>query len=261
VVIVRRSPILSAVRRTSLLVAVSLFAWACTGSGEPGAPRLEFVEVVTGEADPATPLPLFVGVHGFGDTPERFSTFFSERVAFPARFVFLRAPDAHGDGFSWFPIRQSPLEDGYTAELLESADRIAATARSVAEEFPTLGEPVVFGFSQGGMLSFALAANGGSGFRAAVPIAGFLPEALRSDEVGEPIPVRAYHGADDRLIPAADARATVEYFKSVGAPAEVVVYDDVGHSMSRQMGDDILAALRLLAANPLGSGKPETATE
>lgn len=251
----------SALRRASLLVAIALFAWGCTESGERSSARLEFVEVVTGEADPASPLPLFVGIHGLGDTPERFSTFFFERVTFPARFVFLRGPDEHGDGFSWFPISRSPGVSDYTTELLESAGRIGATAQSLAHEYPTLGKPVVFGFSQGGMLSFALAANDRSGFRAAVPIAGFLPEPLLPDEIDEPISVRAYHGADDRLISAADARASVEHLKSLGAPADIVVYEGVGHSMSRQMGDDILAAFQLLAANPLGRGKPDAVSD
>jgi phospholipase/carboxylesterase len=255
------SPFFSALRRTLLPLAISVFAWGCADSGEPTPVRLEFVEVVTGEADPQSPLPLFVGIHGLGDTPERFSTFFSERVAFPARFVFLRGPDAHGDGFSWFPISRSPGASDYTDELLESAGRIAATAGSLAAEYPTLGKPVVFGFSQGGMLSFALAAGDRSGFRAAVPIAGFLPEPLRPDEISDPVPVRAYHGADDRLIAAADARSSVEHLRSLGAPADIVVYEGVGHSMSRQMGDDILAALRLLAANPLGRGKPDAVSD
>ena len=85
-------------------VTVSIALAACSGPGAEREPSLEFIEVVTGDADPQTPLPLFIGIHGFGGAPESFSQFFVEHVTFPARFAFARGPVAQGTGFSWFPI-------------------------------------------------------------------------------------------------------------------------------------------------------------
>jgi len=242
-------------------VSVSIALAACSGPAAEREPSLEFIEVVTGDADPQTPLPLFVGIHGFGGAPESFSQFFVEHVTFPARFAFARGPVAQGTGFSWFPISWKTGADDFAEKFQESTEQVAQLGRWLARNRPTVGEPVVFGFSQGGMLSFAIAGSKDPGFRAAVPISGFLPRELWPEEIDDAISVRAYHGSADTMISAADARATAEHFQSLGVPVEVIVYEGVGHSISRQMGEDILASLRMLGANPSGTGLPSVATE
>jgi predicted peptidase len=62
---------------------------------------------------------------------------------------------------------------------------------------------------------------------AAVPICGWNDGVEACAK--RPVPVRAYHGADDDVVPLADHRAAVERQRACGGSAELTVYPGVGH--------------------------------
>lgn len=218
------------IRRTIVLMAfAAVVTWSCTPP-EPAAEALEYVEVVVGDAPPDTALPLYIGIHGLGDRPEIFGRTFFAEFPIAARFVFPRAPVAHGGGFSWFEIpstisvSESRIGDGVRA----AGDRVAALIEDLAGGSPT--RPVVFGYSQGGMIAFYLAAERSDLVAAAVPISGFLPNGGRSK--GTPADVFAYHGSRDELVPVSAARASIESLRARGGRAELVEDPNVGHAIS-----------------------------
>ncbi len=213
----------------------------CDGAARDSEPEeeaagetLEALELTTGGADPDAELPLVLGIHGLGDSPRGFRGLYRD-LSLPARVVLPRAPTSYGRGFAWFPARyldedEQRLADGIAA----AADRVAALIERLVADRPGRAAPIVSGFSQGGMICFALAVRHPDKIRLAVPIGGALPLPLRPREVEDPDrfpPIRALHGADDRLVPVEGARKAVEALDAAGLDAELEVFAGVGHAV------------------------------
>jgi phospholipase/carboxylesterase len=209
-------------------------------------PALTYVERVTGGADPEASLPMIIAIHGLGDKPESFLHLF-DGFAAPARVIAPRGPLVHGPGRSWFPGSASDRE-AFEAGILEATDRLSRLVREVALARPTDGRVVVTGFSQGGMLSFALAARDGDLFTLAAPIAGFLPEGLEKKAGASPPRIEAFHGKDDGRIPLALAEATVGRLEAAGYKVTLHTYEALGHAMSPTMHREHRAALAAAVA-------------
>lgn len=195
----------------------------------------EYVEIVVGEPTPGRTLPLIFGIHGLGDRPEMFARLFVSEFPIAARLVFPRGPMAEGQGFSWFPIPVTSAIDGEAvAEGVRVAgEGIAELVERLTREHSPGAKPVVFGYSQGGMLSFYLAAHHPDLVAAVFPIAGFLPRSLLGTRV--PAATHAFHGAVDELIPVEAARATVRAFSDRGGITTLVEYPHVGHPITVAM--------------------------
>lgn len=234
-----------------LLALFALLATAPPAAAE--APPLQFVEFTTAGAAADAPLPLVIAVHGLGDRPERFGALLKD-LPVPARVIVPRAPTSHGRGFSWFPVRvpvagpQPGLDEGLRA----STQKLAALARHLATARPTLGRPIVTGFSQGGMLSFALAIAHPDVFAAALPIAGALPKSMWPTEGGPTTRVRAFHGDVDRVIAVDDARDLMRHLTTHGWDATLGTFQGVGHAvppmMRASLHAELAAAVRRAAA-------------
>jgi dipeptidyl aminopeptidase/acylaminoacyl peptidase len=61
-----------------------------------------------------------------------------------------------------------------------------------------------------------------------------LPENLWKPP-GRVAPIRALHGADDRVVALADAEATVRALQSGGSDVKIEVFPGVGHTLSRDI--------------------------
>lgn len=202
----------------------------------------------TAGADPDATLPLIVAIHGLGDRPERFALL--DGFPAPARVIYPRGLAPHHGGYSWFaiePRRATESGEETVRGVAEAADALAAMIAELTKRFPTRGKPIVTGFSQGGMLSFALAVRHPSALAAAVPLAGYLPEALvpATAPPGTP-PIVALHGEDDPLIAIGAAQGTVATLRERGFSAELVAYPEVPHSVSAAMLRELYR--RLLAS-------------
>ena len=185
--------------------------------------------------------PVLVALHGRGDHPERFVRL-AEGWADVAHVVVPAAPTPYGSGFSWFQVRARQDDATLAAAVEEAARRVVQLvhARRSADH-----PVVVTGFSQGGMLSFALATRRTPVVDAAVPMGGFLPRGLwpvhRVD--GAP-PIVAVHGEADAIIPVEAPRATVAHLESLGWPVTLHTEPGVEHSISRSMRQVVDAAVR-----------------
>ena len=201
--------------------------------------ELRYIEHLTGGAQPDEVLPLIVAVHGLGDRPEHFVEIF-EGWEFKARVVLPAGPTPWGKGHAWMTVRTADEKRLHLLgqQTLESADRIAAFLQEVVTTRPTIGKPVVTGFSQGGMISYALATRHGEQIRAASPVSGFLPSPLYRETTTKMAPVRALHGEADPILSIQSARDTVQYLKDNGGDATLRTYPGVKHSISVPMRAD-----------------------
>lgn len=190
-------------------------------------------------------LPLVVALHGYGDSPENFVGLYSD-LGLRVRVVALAGPIAMGDGHSWFPMRTEVPPAVWNQNLHAAAQRVVREIARLANTHPTCGLPVVSGFSQGGMLSYAVVAEPGAGVIAAMPLGGFLPRELWPSPraVGGLLPgVYAFHGTADARVALADDRAASEAFRARGYRAELRTYEGVGHSVPPPMVADLRAKL------------------
>lgn len=190
-------------------------------------------------------LPLIVAVHGLGDRPEAFLELF-DALPFRARVVAVRGLDPYHDGFAWFPIGGA---DGDGASFRRAVDALAAAIPEIARQRPTCGLPVITGFSQGAMLSFALAVRAPYLVRGAVPVAGRLPPAFlpASPAVGGLLPpIYALHGTADARIPFAQGDETVRALRARGFSAALRPFEGVGHAIPPAVRAELAEALRRL---------------
>ena len=230
------------------LVLVSVLASDRLALAAPPAPQpLPYVEIVTGGAAPDAELPLVIALHGRGDTADRFAHLFDTLPA-QARVAILRAPHAWGSGQAWFLGARAHTENrpAIAAELLALADRVAATADAIRAARPTRGRPVVVGFSQGGMLTWATAVEHPRTFAAAFPMAGFLfPEMLERVRVDARVLPRivAFHGDADRLVSIDEDRRGARLLETRGARIDLRVYPGVQHELPPAMREDLFSAL------------------
>jgi phospholipase/carboxylesterase len=258
-------------RRPFALLAAVLLVAACdspsaSGSAAPGAsPRdpsaavsaapapsvdvgpaaIDVVHEYTGGARADDIVPLIVAVHGLGDRPDAFAQLFKD---FPhrAHLVFPAGGLKWGEGFAWWPITGVIDENSVTAGLSEAARRLAGGVR-LWRDGHVAGKPIVTGFSQGGMLSFALATMYPKEVAEAVPVSGLLPPAMipTAWPVGEPRPrILALHGDADTRVPYAIAQKSVAGLRALGLDVELKSYPGVAHTISAEMRRDLFEALR-----------------
>lgn len=218
------------------------------GRDRPSSPAaapaepLDYVERCVASTCDAS-LPTLVVIHGLGDRPEAFVELFTT-LPTPARVIALRAPLVWGDGFAWFPYRSRTTSPETIAAALRSVvPRVLATIDRVCRVRSCQGDPVVAGFSQGGMASYALAALAPERFGAAFPVAGFLAAGL------DPIPadhrptIRAFHGGSDDIVSVDRDREGVDRLRAAGFDVDLRVEPDVRHTIPPVTREALLSAI------------------
>jgi phospholipase/carboxylesterase len=174
--------------------------------------------------------PVVVAIHGRGDHPANWVADWSRfpraaHVLLPCGFI------PFGEGFSWFDLSREMTDDQVAASLGAAETKLWPAIAAVAGTRPLL----VTGFSQGGMLSFAIAARHGDRVMRAFPVAGTCPPSLFPAPGTKVAPVVALHGTSDALIPFAKGKATVEALHKAGHEASMIPYPDVGHTITGEM--------------------------
>jgi len=204
------------------------------GWGRAG--ELRYLEVVKGGASADQKLPLVVMIHGLGDRPR---DVWVEQSGVPMRVVMPQAPEPHGDGYAWFPYRVGDNDPVQLARgVAHAAGQLARALELLAQGRPTAGRPIVGGFSQGGMLSYALAILHPQVLGEAYPISGMLPRPLwpaAGPVVARPLPIRAQHGDADEVVSIAPARALGKHLRALGYDMTLQEVPGVGHRITPEM--------------------------
>ncbi|MDQ3035202.1 MAG: dienelactone hydrolase family protein, partial [Myxococcota bacterium] len=199
---------------------------------------LHYLEVVYGGASFDDALPIAFVLHGRGGNAQLPGGPFLE-LSHPVRVIVPQAPERLGDGWMWIPVSVgSGLVDRLASTLFQVTSRVARFIRQVAAERPTIGRPIVTGFSQGGLLTYALALHHDDVVGHAFPLSTWLPPPLeplyRRDDLRYP-PIRAMHGSSDPIIPIGPTRELVDRLRERGFDVEFEEFPGVGHEMSDDM--------------------------
>jgi phospholipase/carboxylesterase len=228
---------------------------ASTTQGEIAGVR--YLEHMTGGARPDERVPMIVALHPMDGDPADFLPLL-RRYRQRARLIL---PYGHPSGNMYFWY-DSVSEDVAAPLVTREADRIAAALAALVAARPTVGRPLVTGFSQGGIMAFALAVTHPEALAAAFPISGLLPPSLYPSAAlsSEPRPatlppVAAFHGASDLAVPTRSARASIAELRNAGYTAELHEYAGVEHDISNQEMGEILERIGR-AADGLAAAAP-----
>jgi phospholipase/carboxylesterase len=189
-------------------------------------------------------LPTVVIIHGRGDTAHaRWIDGFDE----PARYYFPQAPLPFHDGYSWFQYSARSGVDQLAEDIEDAAKQLAKAIGVLTRAQPTQGKVIVAGFSQGAMLSYALALRHPDQIALAAPVAGLLPAALYEGLPEQGVrypPIFAIHGDADSVVPFEYASQMTQTLRDKGMQIYLEAVPDLGHSLSGRMQRYMLDRLR-----------------
>jgi phospholipase/carboxylesterase len=199
---------------------------------------IHYIEVVIGAATFDDPMPIVFVLHGRGGVAMLPGGPFIG-LTHAIRVIVPQAPGRLGSGWEWLPVSVgSGLVDRLASSLFQVSSRLAAMIRAVSRERPTIGRAIVTGFSQGGLVTYALALHHDDVVSHAFPLSTWLPPPLeplyRRDDLVYPT-IRSMHGSADPVIPVAPTRELVDRLRGRGFDVELHEFAGVRHEMSAEM--------------------------
>ncbi len=178
--------------------------------------------------------PLVVFLHGAGERGDdnekqliHGSKLFSDietRVNHPAFVIFPQCPE----GKKWVEVDWSLPAHDMPAEASENLQLTLDLIDSMIENYPIDTSRIyVIGLSMGGYGVWDIISRYPDKFAAAVPICGGGDEAqaLKIKDV----PIWAFHGGNDRLVPTQRTRNMINAVKKAGGHPKYTEYPGVGH--------------------------------
>ena len=187
-------------------------------------------------------LPLIVAMHGLGGTPEDMTRTLAA-LEVPARVIapYGLFPFGMQGGASWYanaiPSRTS--DPHLIAEDMNyAADKLAHFITALMRHYPDAGAPIITGYSQGGMLTYALSVKYPHLVSNSIPVAGFMPTTIlpqQSTILGPYPKVEALHGYNDKVVPFDADLDGIEALNFLGQKAVLYRFNDTGHFMSKRM--------------------------
>lgn len=193
------------------------------------------------ELDATMQSPVFVMLHGRGDTAKQF------RDAWPAfpvklQLSFAQAPLPFGKGRQWFEWQPGTSDDEY-ADAVGAAEAKLWPAITELANGRTL---LVGGFSQGAAVAYAMAVRHPE-VSGAFLIGGRIPVKLHADRAA---PIVALHGTADDRISIEVARNGIAAVKAAGLDVTLYEYPGVGHTISPAMFEQLAESVRARLTSP-----------
>jgi phospholipase/carboxylesterase len=184
--------------------------------------------------------PLLLLLHGYGSNEaDLFS--FAEELPEDYYIISARAPyDMQYGSYAWYAINfdadQNKFSDNEQAKI--SIDLIVKFIDELVQKYPIDAENVsLIGFSQGSILSYAVALSYPEKVQKVVAMSGYLNlDIVRDDYLKNTfstLKIFASHGTVDQVIPIAWARKTPAILQNLGIAVTYKEYP-IGHGVAPQ---------------------------
>ena len=175
---------------------------------------------------------LLIALHGLGDSMAGY-TWVPEILGTPHLNVLLvNAPDAYYTGFAWYDFGNEPA---IAAPGVERSYRLLESLlQSTAEKGFPAERTILFGFSQGCLMSTETAVRYPQRLAGVIGISGYIHEVQRLLKLASPVAREQKflitHGSEDPLIPLPEAQKDFETLKSAGFQIDFQVFPK-GHTI------------------------------
>ncbi len=155
-------------------------------------------------------------------------------------------------GYGWFPLTMGGTAD--PDELQRGVDDARQFLDAAEQRYPIdRKRTVVLGFSQGGVVAYALALSDPQRFAGLIALSSWLPEQLANslpDAYREQLATLVHHGTNDDLIQVGRARESVERLRALRVPVAYREFD-MGHEISAESIADLAGWLQDKIASPI----------
>ncbi|MGB0716542.1 MAG: alpha/beta hydrolase [Phycisphaerae bacterium] len=182
--------------------------------------------------------PLLVLLHGYGtDGHDIINPWKTIADEFDLRLVAPQAPHPTQNGFRWGPADEAEPIIMRAIKYMEDNYRIDRQ------------RVVLSGFSQGGLLTYAIGLKHPKKFSGLLPIAGRYPGMNQAEKAPQPQLPKIFImiGTDDR--PLADNRKASRELQSAGYSVKLNEYEGVGHHLPANFREEFKEALRFFWPN------------
>jgi phospholipase/carboxylesterase len=248
--------------KTVLLLALglSLSPASVLVESAPYTTELGYTVELPDDYDSTRTYPLIVAIHGYGDRMSAYvgtaSRLYPEGAIglYPeSPFPFENEGSVGWTWWLWADDSASGLSHQSTKE--QSINWILSCIDKVKAEYPVNTQAVfLYGFSQGGMLTYEIGIRYPGRFRGLIPAGGFLDFSFDSvhqfDSACRHLPLRALHGAYDSLVLFSADQASIDTLRNRGMPVELLRYP-AKHEITLEMIEDARDFVRsLLSPDP-----------
>jgi phospholipase/carboxylesterase len=184
--------------------------------------------------------PLILLLHGYGSNEADLFSFASE-LPDDYYIIAARAPyDLMYGSYAWYAINFDADENKFSDlnQARQSRDLIARFIDEILEKYPIESTNVTLvGFSQGTILSYAVALSYPEKISRVVALSGYLnteiaKEGFEKKDVSN-LKIFASHGTVDQVIPVEWARKAPEYLQHLGIDVQFKEYP-IGHGVAPQ---------------------------
>lgn len=179
--------------------------------------------------DPAKPAPLIITLHGYGGSAQEHADLWKKTAAEAG--AILLAPqglNASGAGYQWGSVDEAEV-------VVLAAMEIASASHKIDP-----ARVVVSGFSQGGMVTYALAQRHPQKFAGAIPVCGTWTKWPSSKGPKFFIMV----GGQDSALP--NNKSAAESLQKDGYTTNLAIYPGVGHAYPGNRDEELAKALKFV---------------
>jgi phospholipase/carboxylesterase len=184
--------------------------------------------------------PLLILLHGYGSNEEDLFSFANE-LSHELLIISARAPQILGYGsYAWYTIHFTNTQGKFSdiPEAIASRETIAVFIDEMQNKYNIAPENTfLLGFSQGTILSYAVALNYPKKVQKVIALSGYLnlellPEDIETNDYSK-LDFFISHGSVDQVIPAAWGRKAPDFLTNLNIKNSYKEYP-VGHGVAPQ---------------------------
>jgi len=188
--------------------------------------------------------PLILLLHGYGSNEEDLFSFASE-LPDDYYVISARAPyDLQYGSYAWYAINFDADENKFSdnEQARKSRDLIARFVDELAINYPIDADNIsLLGFSQGAILSYAIALSHPEKVKNVIALSGYANEDIMEENFKKKdfsqLRIFHSHGTVDQVIPIDWARKTKPFLEKLGIASVYKEYP-IGHGISPQVFND-----------------------
>ena len=185
-------------------------------------------------------------LHGYGADEK---DLFELRAAFPKKYLVVaaRAPySLPGGGYQWYESAMTNGQrEGRKEDLDNSRGKIEKFIADIVAKYKADPKEVyLIGFSQGAIMSYEVGLTAPQTVKGVGVLSGMIfptlkPEIKNTVDLKK-LKIFVSHGTADNRIPFADGKAAADYLKSIGLTLAFHQYTGMGHTISKEVLNDLL---------------------